>query len=83
MSFFPLIFRQALGVVQDLLRVFVIRISCQNPKYASILIKPVLSSIVHLASESSFPSDTDAYKVRFMSAPKICILYFFLSSLTF
>ncbi|XP_068494350.1 protein virilizer homolog isoform X1 [Phaseolus vulgaris] len=52
----------ALGVVQDLLRVFVIRISCQNPKYASILIKPVLSSIVHLASESSFPSDTDAYK---------------------
>ncbi|ESW17779.1 hypothetical protein PHAVU_007G267500 [Phaseolus vulgaris] len=53
----------ALGVVQDLLRVFVIRISCQNPKYASILIKPVLSSIVHLASESSFPSDTDAYKI--------------------
>ncbi|KAK7355018.1 hypothetical protein VNO80_14263 [Phaseolus coccineus] len=53
----------ALGVVQDLLRVFVIRISCQNPKYASMLIKPVLSSIVHHASESSFPSDTDAYKI--------------------
>ncbi|QCE05165.1 Virilizer [Vigna unguiculata] len=50
-------------VIQDLLRVFVIRISCQNPKYASMLIKPVLSSIIHHVSESSSPSDTDAYKI--------------------
>ncbi|XP_017414401.1 protein virilizer homolog isoform X2 [Vigna angularis] len=53
----------ALGVIQDLLRVFVIRISCHNPKYASMLVKPVLSSIIHHVSESSSPSDTDAYKI--------------------
>ncbi|RZC25775.1 protein virilizer homolog [Glycine soja] len=53
----------ALVVIQDLLRVFVIRIACQNAKYASMLIKPALSSVIHHVSESSCPSDTDAYKV--------------------
>ncbi|KAK7345219.1 hypothetical protein VNO77_15803 [Canavalia gladiata] len=53
----------ALVVIQDLLRVFVIRIACQNANYASKLLRPVLSSIIHHVSESSFPSDTDAYKV--------------------
>lgn len=53
----------ALVVIQDLLRVFVIRIAFQNSKYASMLIQPVLSSIIHHLSESSSPSDTDAYKV--------------------
>lgn len=52
----------ALVVIQDLLRVFVIRIACQNVKYASMLLQPILSSIASLVSESS-PSDTDAYKV--------------------
>lgn len=62
-----LLFWQALVVIQDLLRVFVIRIACQNAKYASMLIKPALSSVIHHVSESSCPSDTDAYKVRFLS----------------
>lgn len=53
----------ALVVIQDLLRVFVIRIACQNAKYTSMLIQPVLSSIIYHVSESSFQSDTDAYKV--------------------
>ncbi|XP_027363282.1 protein virilizer homolog isoform X3 [Abrus precatorius] len=53
----------ALVVIQDLLRVFVIRIACQNANYASMLIRPVLSSIIHHVSESFSPSDTDAYKV--------------------
>ena len=46
-------------VIQDLLCVFVIRIACHNAKYASMLIEPVLSSVVHHVSESSCPSDTD------------------------
>ncbi|MED6108787.1 hypothetical protein PIB30_027478 [Stylosanthes scabra] len=53
----------ALVVIQDLLRVFVIRIACQNPDYASRLIRPVLSSINRHISESSSPLDTDAFKV--------------------
>lgn len=57
---------QALVVIQDLLRVFVIRIACQNADYASVLIRPVLSSINHHVSESSSLSDTDAFKVRFL-----------------
>ncbi|KAF7804221.1 protein virilizer-like protein [Senna tora] len=52
----------ALVVIQDLLRVFIVRIAFQNIDYASMLMRPVLSSIIHLVSESS-PSDTDAYKV--------------------
>ncbi|KAK2454634.1 protein virilizer protein [Trifolium repens] len=52
----------ALVVIQDLLRVFVIRVACQNANYASMLLQPLLSSIASHVSESSL-SDTDAYKV--------------------
>ncbi|MCH87747.1 embryo defective 2016 protein, partial [Trifolium medium] len=52
----------ALVVIQDLLRVFVTRVACQNANYASKLLQPLLSSIASHVSESS-PSDTDAYKV--------------------
>ncbi|GAU28853.1 hypothetical protein TSUD_21900 [Trifolium subterraneum] len=52
----------ALVVIQDLLRVFVTRIACQNANYASMLLQPLLSSIANHVSESS-PSDSDAYKV--------------------
>ena len=62
-----LIFLQALVVIQDLLRVFVIRIACQNVKYASMLLQTILSSIARHVSES-FPSDTDAYKVRILQS---------------
>ncbi|CAL0299449.1 unnamed protein product [Lupinus luteus] len=53
----------ALVVIQDLLRVLVIRIACQNADYASMLIRPLLSSIIHLVSESCSPSETDGFKV--------------------
>ncbi|KAK4272667.1 hypothetical protein QN277_021186 [Acacia crassicarpa] len=53
----------ALVVIQDLLRVLIIRIACLNIDYASGLIKPVLSSINHHVSESSTLSDIDVYKV--------------------
>lgn len=57
-------------VIQDLLRVLIIRIACQNTDYASTLIQPVFSSIIHYVSESSSLSDTDAYKVKFLFSPK-------------
>jgi hypothetical protein len=60
-----LIFWQALAVIQDLLRVFVIRVACQNANYASLLLQPLLSSIASHVSESSL-SDTDAYKVKIL-----------------
>lgn len=60
---------QALAVIQDLLRVFIIRIAGQNTDYASMLIRPVLSSIIHLVSESPL-SDTYAYKVKTHFNPK-------------
>ncbi|KAI4300545.1 hypothetical protein L6164_033913 [Bauhinia variegata] len=53
----------ALAVIQDLLRAFIVRIACQKADYATLLIQPVLLSVIHHVSESSSPSDTDAYKV--------------------
>ncbi|KAK7268102.1 hypothetical protein RIF29_20789 [Crotalaria pallida] len=53
----------ALVVIQDLLRVFVIRIACQNADYASLLLRPVLSSIIHHVSDLRSPSETHAFKV--------------------
>ena len=76
---------QALAVIQDLLRVLIIRIACLNVDYASGLIKPVLSSINHHISEASLLSDTDLYKVIFklkkfsdlssLTAWRIIVLY--------
>lgn len=59
-----LIFKQALVVIQDMLRVLIIRIACQNADNASLLLQPILSWIRDCVSESSSPSDTDAYKVN-------------------
>ena len=59
-----LIFKQALVVIQDLLRVLIIRIACQNADNASVLLQPILSWIRDSVSESSSPSDTDVYKVN-------------------
>ncbi|KAF2323825.1 hypothetical protein GH714_042410 [Hevea brasiliensis] len=53
----------ALVVIQDMLRLFVIRIASQKVENASILLRPILSSIHNHVSDSSFPSDVDAYKV--------------------
>lgn len=50
-------------VVQDMLRVFIIRIACQSADRASTLIRPIISLIFDRLSESSSPSETDTYKV--------------------
>ncbi|KAI3472075.1 hypothetical protein Pfo_029111 [Paulownia fortunei] len=51
-------------VIQDALRVFVIRIACLNLDYASLLVKPIISWISHRLLEPSMLSDVDAYKVH-------------------
>ncbi|KAK6131594.1 hypothetical protein DH2020_034608 [Rehmannia glutinosa] len=51
-------------VIQDALRVLVIRIACLNLDYASLLVKPIISWISHRLSEPSMLTDVDAYKVH-------------------
>ncbi|XP_042045917.1 protein virilizer homolog isoform X1 [Salvia splendens] len=51
-------------IVQEVLRVFVIRIACLNIDYASQLVKPIVSWISHRLLEQSVLSDVDAYKVN-------------------
>ncbi|XP_043816325.1 protein virilizer homolog isoform X2 [Manihot esculenta] len=53
----------ALLVIQDMLRVFVVRIASQKVENASILLRPILSSIHNHVADLSFPSELDAYKV--------------------
>ncbi|KAL3642732.1 hypothetical protein CASFOL_013547 [Castilleja foliolosa] len=52
------------GVIQDALRVLVIRIGCLNLDYASQLLKPIISWISNRLSEPTMLSDVDAYKVH-------------------
>ncbi|KAJ7957710.1 Embryo defective protein [Quillaja saponaria] len=54
----------SLVVIQDLLRVFIIRIARQKADYASLLIRPVLSCISNHVSDLSYPSELEAYKVH-------------------
>lgn len=51
-------------VIQDMLRVLIIRIACQNAENACVLLQPILSWTRDCISESSSPSDMDAYKVN-------------------
>ncbi|KAK4414757.1 protein virilizer [Sesamum alatum] len=51
-------------VIQDILRVFVVRIACLNLDYASVLVRPIISWISHRLLEPSTLSDVDAYKVH-------------------
>ncbi|TYH21780.1 hypothetical protein ES288_A04G073500v1 [Gossypium darwinii] len=53
----------ALVVIQDMLRVFIIRIACQKAEQASKLLRPILSWIHDHSSDLSSLSDTEAYKV--------------------
>ncbi|KAB2034801.1 hypothetical protein ES319_D04G109100v1 [Gossypium barbadense] len=53
----------ALVVIQDMLRVFIIRIACQKAEQASKLLRPILSWIHDHTSDLSSLSDTEAYKV--------------------
>ncbi|KAK8562208.1 hypothetical protein V6N12_049255 [Hibiscus sabdariffa] len=57
----------ALVVIQDMLRVFIIRIACQKVEQASKLLQPILSWIHDHTSDLSSLSDMDAFKVyRFL-----------------
>ncbi|KAM1647231.1 hypothetical protein EV2_008988 [Malus domestica] len=53
----------ALVVIQDMLRVFIIRIACLRAQSFPILLRPIFSWIRDHAYDTSSPSDTDAYKV--------------------
>ncbi|CAL1370671.1 unnamed protein product [Linum trigynum] len=52
-----------LVVIQDMLRVFIIHITCQKPINASVLIQPLLSSVRDHLSDCSSLSQKDVYKV--------------------
>ncbi|KAF7851933.1 hypothetical protein BT93_L1645 [Corymbia citriodora subsp. variegata] len=52
----------ALVVIQDMLRIFIIRIACQKVESASILLKPIFSWVLDHVSLIS-PMDIDYYKV--------------------
>ncbi|KAE8717059.1 putative ATP-dependent RNA helicase DHX36-like isoform X1 [Hibiscus syriacus] len=57
----------ALVVIQDMLRVFIIRIAYQKAEQASKLLRPILSWIHDHTSDLSSLSDMDAFKVyRFL-----------------
>ncbi|KAL5709091.1 hypothetical protein ACHQM5_019815 [Ranunculus cassubicifolius] len=53
----------ALVVIQDMLRVFIIRIAYQKPDSAAILLRPIISWINNHVSETSSLTDTDVFKV--------------------
>ncbi|CAH2054969.1 unnamed protein product [Thlaspi arvense] len=53
----------ALVVIQDMLRVFIVRIACQRVEHASILVRPMFSSIREGILDQSSTSDTGAYMV--------------------
>lgn len=53
----------ALVVMQDMLRVFIIRIACQKPDSAIILLRPIISWIHDHVSETCSLADTDVFKV--------------------
>lgn len=52
-----------------MLRVFVVRIASQKVENASILLRPILSSIHNHVADLSFPSELDAYKVKILHFP--------------
>jgi hypothetical protein len=52
-----------LVVIQDMLRVFIVRLACLNPSYASLLLEPIIDWISDRLSELSSSSDEDSYKV--------------------
>lgn len=51
-------------IVQEVLRVFIIRIACLNIDYASQLVKPIVSWILDRLLEPSVLSDVEDYKVH-------------------
>lgn len=57
------IFKQALVVIQDMLRVFIVRLACQRVEHASVLLRPIFSSIREGILDQSSTIDTEAYMV--------------------
>ncbi|KAF8084458.1 hypothetical protein N665_0716s0007 [Sinapis alba] len=53
----------ALVVIQDMLRVFIVRIACQRVEHASILLRPIFASIREGILDESLTLETEAYKV--------------------
>nr|VDC81382.1 unnamed protein product [Brassica rapa] len=53
----------ALVVIQDMLRVFIVRIACQRVEHASILLRPIFASIREGILDESSTRETEAYKV--------------------
>ncbi|KAI3918020.1 hypothetical protein MKW92_011960 [Papaver armeniacum] len=53
----------ALVVIQDMLRVFIVRIACQKDESAVFLLRPIILWIADHVSESTPLSDTDVFKV--------------------
>ncbi|RZC84168.1 hypothetical protein C5167_046948 [Papaver somniferum] len=53
----------ALVVIQDMLRVFIVRIACQKAESAVFLLRPIILWIEDHVSESTPLSDTDVFKV--------------------
>ncbi|PON63125.1 Protein virilizer [Parasponia andersonii] len=52
-----------LVVIQDMLRVFIVRIGCQKPETCSVLLQPILSWISERVSDFSSLSEMDSFKV--------------------
>lgn len=50
-------------VIQDMLRVFIVRIACQRVEHASILLRPIFASIREGILDESSTRETEAYKV--------------------
>lgn len=53
-------------MIQDMLRVFIIRIACQKVENASVLLRPIFSWICESTTNISSPSEVDAYKVKML-----------------
>ncbi|XXG70875.1 hypothetical protein AAC387_Pa07g0258 [Persea americana] len=54
----------AMVVIQDMLRVFIVRIACQKTDTAVTLLRPTMSWIQDHVSKSAHLSDTDVFKVH-------------------
>ncbi|XP_043719818.1 protein virilizer homolog [Telopea speciosissima] len=63
-----------LVVIQDMLRVFIIRIACQRADSALVLLRPLISWIQDHISESSPASDMDIFKVYRLLDFLACLL---------
>ncbi|XP_023749137.1 protein virilizer homolog isoform X2 [Lactuca sativa] len=54
----------ALVVIQDMLRIFIVRVACVHADSAAILLRPMILYIDEWLSDPSALTDTDAYKLQ-------------------